>query len=84
MNNKQQILKKLEQWLIYIFITRFSYKYWISIREQSKDGYGEKLCYCGHTYKCICGNLDKQCFKESVKRGSIILFDKNNGWKNVL
>lgn len=40
------------------------------------------VCYCGHTYKCSCGNPDKKCFKESVKRGTIILWDKNNGWKN--
>jgi hypothetical protein len=52
------------------------------MREESKDEYGEKLCYCGHTYKCTCGNPDKKCFDESVKRGSIILWDENNGWEN--
>lgn len=35
---------------------------------------GEKLCYCGHTYKCTCSNPDKTLFKESIKRGSIIKF----------
>jgi len=76
--------KQLKQWFIYFIITRFSYGYWLKVREQSKDEHGEKLCYCGHTDKCSCGNPDKQCFKESVKRGSIILFDKNNGWENML
>lgn len=60
----------------------FPYKAWLKIREESKDEYGEKLCYCGHTHKCTCSNPDKTLFKESVKRGSIILFDKENGWKN--
>jgi hypothetical protein len=84
MNNKQQIFKRLKQWLIYIVIARFSYKYWLRVRKQSKDEYSEKLCYCGHTNKCSCANPDRQTFKNSVKRGSIILFDKDNGWKNAL
>ena len=54
------------------------------MREKSKDEYGEKLCYCGHTYKCTCSNPDKTLIKESIKRGSIILWDKENGWKNGL
>ena len=75
-------MKKIKQWILYNVIARFSYGYWIRLREKSKDEYGEKLCYCGHTYKCSCSNPDKQLFRESVKRGSIILTDKNNGWKN--
>lgn len=69
---------------LYTFIVSFlfPYKIWIKMRDSSIDEYGEKLCYCGHTYKCSCGNPDKKCFKESVKRGTIILWDKNNGWKN--
>ena len=77
-------MKKIKQWILYNVIARFSYKYWIRLREKSKDEYGEKLCYCGHTDKCSCSNPDKQLFIESVKRGSIILGDKNNGWKNML
>ena len=56
---------------------------WISLREKSKDEFGEKLCYCGHTDKCSCSNPDEKLFRESVKNGTIILTDKNNGWKNV-
>lgn len=77
-------MKKIKQWILYSVIARFSYKYWIRLREKSKDEYGEKLCYCGHTHKCTCANPDKQLFRESVRRGSIILGDKNNGWRNVL
>ena len=77
MNNKQHIFKRIKQWIIAIF----SYNYWIRLREKSKDEYNEKLCYCGHTYKCSCGNPDRHTFKDSVERGSIILFDKDNGWK---
>ena len=77
-------MKKIKQWILYNVIARFSYNYWIRLREKSKDEYGEKLCYCGHTHKCSCANPDKQLFRESVKRGSIILTDRNNGWGNVL
>ena len=68
---------------VYAVISRFlfPYKTWIKMREKSKDEYGEKLCYCGHTYKCTCSNPDKTLFKESIKRGSIILWDKENGWR---
>jgi len=77
-------MKKIKQWILYNVIARFSYGYWIRLREKSKDEFGEKLCYCGHTHKCSCANPDKQLFRESVKRGSIILTDNKNGWKNVL
>jgi len=70
--------KLLKQWFIKVC---FSYKYWLKVREQSKDEWGEKLCYCGHTCKCSCGNPDKQTFKDSVERKTVILFDKNNGWE---
>ena len=77
-------MKKIKQCILYNVIARFSYNYWIRLREKSKDEYGEKLCYCGHTDKCNCANPDKQLFRESVRRGSIILCDKENGWENVL
>ena len=74
-------MKKIKQWILYNVIAHFSYNYWIRLRDKSKDEYGEKLCYCGHTSKCTCGNPAKQLFKESVRRGSIILLDKENGWE---
>ena len=77
-------MNKIKKWILYNVIARFSYGYWIRLREKSKDEYGEKLCYCAHTHKCSCANPDKQLFRESVKRGSIILTDRNNGWGNVL
>ena len=55
------------------------YKEWLELREETKDKNGE-LCYCGHTYKCDCLDPDEKLFNESVKRGSIILNDKRNGW----
>jgi hypothetical protein len=84
MNRLKITLSKIKQWFLHVVIARFSYGRWIKLREYSKDKYNEKLCYCGHTYKCSCSNPDKQLFRESVKRGSIILGDKNNGWENVL
>ncbi len=60
------------------------YNDWIKLREESIDEWGEKLCYCGHTFKCDCGNPTLNMFKESVERGVITLGDKNNGWKNIL
>ena len=77
-------MKKIKQWILYNVCAPFSYNYWIRLREKSKDEYGEKLCYCGHTDKCSCANPDKHLFRESVRRGSIILWDKENGWENVL
>lgn len=62
----------------------FPYKEWIKLREQSRDEYGERLCYCGHTHKCFCNNPDWYMFKESVSNGTIKLWDKENGWKPVL
>lgn len=78
--------KKLKVRWISEFINRniFPYRTWIRMRTKSKDEYGEKLCYCGHTYKCTCGDPDKQCFKESVARGTIILWDENNGWTEFI
>jgi len=67
-----QSFKRLKSLAVFSFL--FPYKTWIEMREKSKDEYGEKLCYCGHTYKCTCSNPDKTLFKESIKRGSIIKF----------
>jgi hypothetical protein len=82
----KRLIKKLRALRIYAVVIRFLFPYqtWIKMREESNDEYGEKLCYCGHTYKCTCGNPDKKCFNESVKRGSIILWDENNAWKSGL
>lgn len=56
---------------------------WVKLREMTKDEFGERLCYCGHTFKCTCANPDKATFKESVKRRTIIIGDENNGWKDT-
>lgn len=58
----------------------FPYRAWIKLRNNSKDEYGEKLCYCGHCYKCSCSNPDKGCFKQNIHCKNIILWDENNGW----
>ena len=71
---------KLKQWFLFIILP-LTYHYWLIVRGKSKNGWEEELCYCGHTYKCSCGNPDINTFKDSIKRKTIILFDKNNGWK---
>ena len=58
------------------------YKDWIKLRENNKDEFGERLCYCGHTSHCSCSNPDLELFKSSVERGTIILGDVKNGWVN--
>lgn len=59
------------------------YKKWLELREKSTDESGEKLCYCGHTKRCDCGDPDILTFNESVSRGDIVPGDPNNGWKTV-
>ena len=54
---------------------------WLTLRKETKCEEG-KLCYCGHTFKCDCGDPDFKTFKESVERGAIKLGDKNNGWQS--
>jgi hypothetical protein len=56
---------------------------WLKLREETKDDDGDKLCYCGHTYKCHCGDPDFDTFFRAVKCGFIILKDPDNGWKHV-
>jgi len=36
-------------------------------------------CYCGHTDRCDCADLDLGMFKDHLKTGNIS-FDKKNGW----
>ena len=74
-------MKTYLQNIKYYIISLLFYRYWIRVRRKSKDEDGE-LCYCGHTPKCDCADPDKYLFAESVCRGTIKLFDKNNGWKN--
>lgn len=76
-------MNKVKQWIARNIVVYFSYVYWIRLRDKSKDEYGEKLCYCGHTHKCSCADPDECLFMESVRRGSIILGDENNGWKDA-
>ena len=63
--------------------TRKDFKEWLKLREASKDEWGQKLCYCGHTCNCECADPDFKTFQESVERGTIILGDPNNGWSNI-
>jgi len=63
-------------------ITVQDYKDWLILRKTTKSEEG-KLCYCGHTDKCSCGDPDFKTFQESVERGAIILGDPNNGWKSL-
>ena len=60
--------------------TKKQYKEWLKLRKASRDVYGEKICYCGHTSHCECADPDFETFKESVERGTIILGDSRNGW----
>jgi hypothetical protein len=57
------------------------YSDWLLLRENSKDKFGEKLCYCGHTYKCTCADPDKKTFVQAVANHDIILDDPENGWE---
>ncbi len=59
------------------------YKKWLELREKSANEDDEKLCYCGHTKRCDCGDPDLLTFNESVSRGDIIPDDPNNGWTTV-
>lgn len=56
---------------------------WLELRNNSKDEYGDKLCYCGHTSHCGCGDPNITTFRESVDRKTIILNDPKNGWKSI-
>lgn len=64
----------------YLWIER--YKKWLKLRDNSLED-GEKLCYCGHTRMCTCGNPDIETFRESVLQGTIKENDPNNGWKTI-
>ena len=58
------------------------FKDWIKLRKETKSEDG-KLCYCGHTDRCDCGDPDSKTFEESVERKAIIVGDPNNGWKKI-
>ncbi len=70
-----KILKKLRLY--------FNYRKWLRLRNSTKDEYGEKLCYCGHTHMCTCADPDIKTFELSVENKTIILNDKNNGWETI-
>lgn len=63
-------------------ITKKTFNEWLKLREKTEDEEGE-LCYCGHTFKCECGDPDFKTFKESVERGAVIPDDENNGWSEL-
>lgn len=64
--------------------TREDYITWLKLRNENKNEYGEKLCYCSHTKFCMCDDPDFETFKHAVKFRWIILNDPNNGWKHVI
>jgi hypothetical protein len=66
-----------------IYRLLFPFRAWIKLRDESEDQWGEKLCYCGHTHRCYCSDPDKKLFKESVKKGTITLWDPENGWRKI-
>ncbi len=55
------------------------YEQWLKLRDTNKNNEG-KICYCGHTNKCDCGDPDFETFYENIKNDRIILNDPNNGW----
>lgn len=59
------------------------YKDWIKLRTEHIDEEGHKLCYCGHTFTCECGDPDIKTFEESVNRKALDPNDPQNGWKSV-
>ena len=54
---------------------------WLELRRATGD-FGDRICYCGHTFKCECADPDFECFCSSVLNGSIILNDPKNGWSH--
>lgn len=59
------------------------FKIWLKLRELSKDEFGDRICYCGHTDKCSCANPSITIFKDSIERGVLDVNDVKNGWKSV-
>lgn len=72
---------RLKELVFYIVDINKKYNDWIQLRDKSIDLYNEKLCYCGHTYKCSCGNPNKNEFETALENGNIKLQDPDNGWK---
>lgn len=70
------------RWIRFNIIAPLFYSRWIKMRDRSEDECGDKLCYCGHTYKCSCGDPDIVLFKESVRNGTVDVLDTENGWKD--
>lgn len=68
-------MNRIKQWILYNVIARLSYKSWIRYRMQTRDEYGERICYCGHTTTCNCADPDMQLYRDSVKRGTASLRD---------
>ena len=56
---------------------------WIKLRNETKNEDG-KLCYCGHTDRCDCGDPSSEMFENALEGDLIILGDPKNGWKNIL
>lgn len=72
-------MKKKIRWLERIY----PYRLWLFIRKITRDSFSERLCYCGHTFKCDCDNPDKQTFIDACKNGSVQWWKLTNGWKTL-
>lgn len=59
------------------------HKKWLELRNNNPDEFGEKLCYCGHTFYCSCSDPDETLFYESITRGVLDPNDPKNGWKTL-
>ena len=91
----EQTLSKIdvEAELTEMFCTNYTkiiepkkYKDYLKLREESKDEFGDKLCYCGHTSKCSCADPGVSEFNSGIKTGSIKIQDPSDKWniKNCL
>ncbi len=59
------------------------FRNWLKLRKESKDEFGDMLCYCGQTDKCDCGDPTIAIFNDSIERGVLDVNDAKNGWKTV-
>ena len=59
------------------------FKNWLKLRKESKDEFGDFLCYCGHTDMCSCANPTINIFKDAIERKVLDVSDTKNGWKSI-
>ncbi len=63
-------------------ITKKRWRKWLKLRHDTANEDG-KLCYCGHTDRCTCGDPTFDMFKDHVRIGNIKENDPKNGWKTI-